>query len=375
MLRRREWLGVVVAGALTIAGSIYWGQDLFQSPPTAVQGFSAPFVFGRFYIPEDNPLTEEAFQLGRKLFYDPRLSGNNQVSCATCHNQALAFTDGRRRAIGVSGEELAFSSMSLSNLLWGPRHFFWDGRSPTLEAQALLPIQNPDEMDQDLDQLVFELAADPKYEKEFSRAYGEVSGDNIAKALSTFMRMLISQNSKYDKFLRGELTLTDEEELGRKLFVAHPDVKVSKRGGNCVDCHSQFLTGGFKDAYDGFSNNGLDDEVDLLPGLQSVTGDPAHKGLFKVPTLRNIALTAPYMHDGRLPTLEAVLDHYNKGVKISSTLDPLIVEANNIELDKGASIGLSLSPKERKAIIAFLHTLTDDDFIREEKFSNPFRTK
>ncbi|MEH6547696.1 MAG: cytochrome c peroxidase [Sneathiella sp.] len=374
-MRRRQWLGVVVVGALTIAGSIYWGPGMFQSPPTAVQGFSAPFVFGRFYIPEDNPLTEEAFQLGRKLFYDPRLSGNNQVSCATCHIQALAFTDGRRRAIGVSGEELAFSSMSLSNLLWGPRHFFWDGRSPTLEVQALLPIQNPDEMDQDLDRLVIELAADPKYEKEFSRAYGDVSVDNIAKALSTFMRMLISQNSKYDKFLRGELTLTDEEELGRKLFVAHPDVKVSKRGGNCVDCHSQFLTGGFKDAYDGFSNNGLDDEVDLLPGLQSVTGDPAHKGLFKVPTLRNIALTAPYMHDGRLPTLEAVLDHYNKGVKISSTLDPLIVEANNIELDKGASIGLSLSPKERKAIIAFLHTLTDDDFIREEKFSNPFRAK
>lgn len=348
---------------------------MWQYSPAAIRNFSAPFIFGRFNIPEDNPLTEDAFQLGRKLFYDPRLSGNNQISCSSCHIQALAFTDGRSRAVGVSGVELPFSSMSLSNLLWGPRHFFWNGRSPTLEAQSLLPIQNPDEMDQDLEQLVIELAADPEYEKDFARAYDDVNAENIAKALSTFMRMLISQNSRYDKFLRGELTLTDEEELGRKLFVAHPDVKVSKRGGNCVDCHSQFLTGGFKDAYDGFSNNGLDGEDDLQAGLQAVTGNPDHKGLFKVPTLRNIALTAPYMHDGRLPTLEAVLEHYNGGVIISSTLDPLIVEANNIEITDGTSIGLSLNPKERKAIIAFLHTLTDEDFVSDEKFSNPFEKK
>lgn len=366
---------ILAVGTLGVAGSLYWGQAVLQYSPTAVRNFSAPFVFGRFNIPEDNPLTEEAFQLGRKLFYDPRLSGNNQVSCSSCHIQGLAFTDGRSLAVGVSGKKLPFSSMSLSNLLWGPRHFFWNGRSPTLEAQSLLPIQNPDEMDQDLHQLVIELAADPEYEEGFARAYDEVSADNIAKALSTFMRMLISQNSKYDKFLRGELTLTDEEELGRKLFVAHPDVKVSKRGGNCVDCHSQFLTGGFKDAYDGFSNNGLDSEEDMPAGLQAVTGNPEHKGLFKVPTLRNIALTAPYMHDGRLPTLEAVLNHYNEGVKISSTLDPLIVEANNLGITDGASIGLSLNPQERKAIIAFLHTLTDEDFINEEKFSDPFGKK
>jgi cytochrome c peroxidase len=355
-----------------IAGSLFLGRDLFLYTPTAVKDFSAPFVFGRFSIPEDNPLTEEAFQLGRKLFYDPRLSGNNAVSCSSCHLQALAFTDGRRLAVGASGKELPFSSMSLSNLLWGSRHFLWNGRSQTLEVQSLLPIQNPDEMDQNLEQLVLELAADSEYEKEFSRAYDEVSADNIAKALSTFIRMLISQNSKYDQFLRGEIMLTDEEELGRKLFVAHPDVKVSKRGGNCIDCHSQFLTSGFKDAFDGFSNNGLDSEEDLPAGLQFVTGNPNHKGLFKVPTLRNIALTAPYMHDGRLPTLEAVLDHYNVGVKISSTLDPLIMEANNTKIAEGNSIGLSLNPEERRAIITFLHTLTDEDFVQEEKFSNPF---
>ena len=131
---------------------------------------------------------------------------------------------------------------------------------------------------------------------------------------------MISSNSRYDQFLRGEIALNAEEELGRKLFMAHPDVKVSLRGANCIDCHSQFVTGGFSARYDGFANNGLDDEEHLQPGLQAVTGNPAHRGMFKVPSLRNIELTAPYMHDGRFKTLEEVLDHYDSGIKSSSTL-------------------------------------------------------
>lgn len=345
--------------------------------PTLLTDFSAPFVFGRFSTPVDNPLTNEAVALGRQLFYDVRLSGNNQVSCATCHKQALAFTDGKKTSVGASGNPLAFNSMSLVNLMWGPRHFFWDGRTNSLEEQALQPIQHVDEMDQNIDELIAELSDIDEYEALFEAAYGEINQANIAKALSSFQRTLISANSRYDQFLRGEIRLTEQEELGRKLFVAHPDVKASLRGGNCIDCHSQFLTGGFNTLYDGFSNNGLDTEANLQPGLQAVTNNSAHRGLFKVPTLRNIALTAPYMHDGRFNTLEAVLDHYNEGIQASSTLSPLIMEANNTAYnnDTGKAIqrpSLNLNPQEKKAIVAFLNTLTDQQFINNQKFTNPF---
>ena len=139
------------------------GCDAPRPAPTPLSGFSAPFVFGRFQLPADNPLTEPSVALGRRLFYDRRLSGNDEVSCSTCHLQRLAFTDGRRTGIGVSGRPLAFNSMSLVNLLWGPPRFFWDGRAATLEEQALVPIRHADEMAQDVDRLVAELAADATY--------------------------------------------------------------------------------------------------------------------------------------------------------------------------------------------------------------------
>ncbi|MEH6570893.1 MAG: cytochrome c peroxidase [Halioglobus sp.] len=339
--------------------------------PAPLSGFVAPFVFGRFQLPADNPLTQEAFELGRRLFYDPRLSIDNTVSCSTCHMQHLAFTDGRKTGVGVSGKRLAFNSMSLANLMWGPRHFFWNGRAATLEQQALIPIQHPDEMGQGLDELVVELEQDADYRQLFAVAYGELDAAAIARALATFQRTLVSANSRYDKYLRGEIALTDTEELGRKLFMAHPDAKVSLRGANCIDCHSQFLTGGFNTQYDGFTNNGLDDDATLAAGLEAVTGDPVHRGLFKVPTLRNIALTAPYMHDGRFNTLEEVLDHYNDGIKKSSTLSPLIMEADNLGKLSDERISLNLTEGEKIAIITFLQTLTDEEFVTTEKFSNP----
>ena len=189
----------------------------------------------------------------------------------------------------------------------------------------------------------------------------------------SFERTLISADSKYDQYLRGELKLSAEEELGRKLFMAHPDVKVSQRGGNCIDCHSQFLTSGFNAQFDGFSNNGLDTEALLKPGLQVTTGQVSDRGKFKVPTLRNIALTAPYMHDGRFSTLEEVLEHYNDGIRVSDTLSPLIMEADNRPQDAtDIRISLNLNENEKRAIIAFLHTLTDHSFITDDELSNPF---
>ncbi len=368
---------MVLALLIILAVLVFRSADR-QSPDTLplitrpLAGFSAPFVFGRFKVPANNPLTEETVELGRRLFYDVRLSGNNQISCASCHIQRLGFSDGKTTAEGISGKPLAFNSMSLANLLWGAEHFFWDGRADSLEQQALMPIQNVDEMGQNLEALVLELQADDQYPRLFNAAYGRISTVNIAKALASFERTLVSANSKYDQYLRGEVVLSKQEELGRKLFVAHPDVKTSLRGGNCIDCHSQFLTSGFKPLYDGFSNNGLDGEKALSPGLQAVTKDPAHRGFFKVPSLRNIAVTAPYMHDGRFASLEAVLDHYNEGIQMSPTLSPLIMEANNMERGHATQINLNLAAQEKAAIIAFLQTLTDPQFLNEEKFSNPF---
>lgn len=356
--------------------SILAAVTLFDRPtpePTPIVGFKAPFVFGRFTIPQNNPLTEEAFELGRRLFYDTRLSGDNLMSCATCHRQELAFTDGLPRAIGKHGQELDFSSMSLSNLLWGSRHFFWDGRERGLEKAVLQPIQDPGEMDQSLDALMDELNEDPVYRELYRTAYGEITSESTASALATFLRLLISNNSRYDQYLRGETTLTANEDFGRRLFMAHPDVKVSLRGGNCIDCHSQFLTSGPADAYDGFSNNGLDADSKLAAGLMDTTGEERHGGFFKVPTLRNIAVTAPYMHDGRLATLEDVMNHYNHGIQMSKTLSPLILEADNLIADPTAAQGLNLTSEETRAIIAFLHTLTDETFLTDERFSNPFK--
>lgn len=358
---------------LVLLAAVIWVLQHIEPEPTPIQGFVAPFVFGNFGVPADNPLTEEAVHLGRRLFYDSRLSGDNTVSCSSCHRQHLAFTDGKATSVGVSGTPLAFNSLSLANLLWGPQHFFWDGRAISLEEQALIPIQHPDEMAQNLDELVDELKADEIYPGLFRRAYGKISAENIARAIASFERTLVSANSRYDQYLRGALQLSAEEELGRKLFMAHPDVKVSQRGGNCIDCHSQFLTSGFNAQFDGFSNNGLDNEAALEPGLQLVTGQTADKGKFKVPTLRNIALTAPYMHDGRFSTLEQVLDHYDEGIRISETLSPLIMEANNQQQDAtNTRISLNLTREEKRAIVAFLHTLTDYDFVTDERFSNPF---
>jgi len=361
---------VVAIAVIFIATAIYYLEN--KAPNTHPVEFTAPFVFGRFNVPDNNPLTQESVLLGRRLFYDPILSRNHQVSCATCHKQALAFTDGLKTSVGVSGIPLKFNAMSLVNLMWGPQHFFWDGRVSSLEAQAIEPIKHVNEMARNIKQLLMELNNDEDYKKLFKQAYGEISEQSITKALANFQRTLISANSRYDQYLRGEISLTPIENQGRKLFMAHPDTKVILRGGNCIDCHSQFLTSGFASKFDGFSNNGLDNDETLQAGLFTLTQNEAHRGLFKAPTLRNIAVTAPYMHDGRFTTLEQVLAHYNGGIKRSKTLSPLIIEADNIAKTQIDHISLNLNDNEITAIIAFLHTLTDDEFLTNSAFSNPF---
>ena len=177
-----HWRLDVAAAALIaalVAAMATGGCNKQRRVATPLTDFSAPFVFGRFQVPANNPLTREAVELGRRLFYDPRLSANGRVSCSTCHIQRLAFTDGRKTSVGVSGKPLAFNAMSLANLMWGPQHFFWNGRVATLEEQALVPLQHADEMAQDLGRLVKELSADARYCELFKTAYGEIGRAHV----------------------------------------------------------------------------------------------------------------------------------------------------------------------------------------------------
>ncbi len=318
-----------------------------------------------FIIPQANPLTVEGIELGRHLFYENKLSGNNTMSCGTCHQQQLAFTDAKAQSIGIDRKPTKRSSMSLANMLW-LNQFNWDGVATTLEQQARIPIEDPLEMHQSLREGVAKLQATELYPPMFEKAFGSgtITEENMLKALAQFERTLISGNSRYDQYLENKISLTKDEVEGMALFMTHPEPTQGIRGGNCGDCH-----GGTLLTTRTFHNNGLD--VTLTDnGLGDVTGKETDNGKFKAPSLRNIALTAPYMHDGRFETLEQVLDHYNDHLKYTSpNLDPLIIEASN--MPNGRT--LKLSPEEKEKIISFLHTLTDSTFINDSRFSDPFK--
>ena len=318
--------------------------------------------------PADNPLTEEGVELGRHLFYETALSVDNTISCASCHRQELAFSDGRAHAIGVNGAQHPRSSMSLANMMW-EKDLTWDGVAPTLEQQARIPLENPVEMHQPLPVSVQRLQKMPKYPAMFRKAFGTstITDDLLLKALSQFERTLISGNSRFDKFRRGDRSaLTRTELAGAQLFATHPDADRNLRGGNCQDCHAGDLQTNRE-----FSNNGLDLTFTDL-GRGGVTKQAFDNGKFRVPSLRNIALTAPYMHDGRFQTLEEVLDHYNEHVvKNSPNLDPLIVNASNNSFNPPGQIRLGLTATEKAQIVAFLRTLTDSTFITDPRFARP----
>lgn len=321
-------------------------------------------LFGNYDVPVDNPTTEEGVQLGRMLFYEKMLSGDNTMSCASCHQQAFAFTDGEATSKGIDGIAGNRSAMSVQNMLWDSR-FFWDGRALSLEEQALGPIQNPIELHQSLKDAVDKLRASEIYPQWFYRAFGdnEINPDRIAKAISQFERTLISSNSRYDQWQRGEVQFTNEELRGFQLMV-HPEPP-NLQGGNCSDCH-KFNT--FTESEGILRNNGVDVVVGDI-GLEQVSGDPNDRGKMKIPTLRNIEITAPYMHDGRFNTLEEVLDHYNAtDLRNHENVDVLIKSAYNNEIDST----LSLTVQQKTDIIAFLKTLTDQEFLTNPDFSDPF---
>ncbi|QCR23261.1 cytochrome-c peroxidase [Pontibacter sp. SGAir0037] len=318
-----------------------------------------------FTIPENNPLTVEGVELGRHLFYERKLSGDNTMSCSTCHQQQLAFTDGKAVSFGIARRPTKRGAMSLANMLWFNR-FNWDGEANSLEQQALIPLESELEMHQSLSDGVKKLQETGLYPPMFQKAFGSstITEENVLKALGQFQRTLISGNSRYDQYLENKINLTPDEMEGMALFMTHPEPAQNLRGGNCGDCH-----GGTLLTTRTFHNNGLDVEL-KDNGLGAITGRATDNGKFKAPSLRNIALTAPYMHDGRFETLEQVLDHYNELHLFNNpNLDPLIMEASN--MTNGRT--LKLTEEEKQKIIKFLHTLTDESFITDPRFSDPFK--
>ena len=303
-------------------------------------------------LPPDNPLTMEGVALGNRLFHETRLSRNDRQSCASCHDRSRGFAEGRRASVGTEGQPGRRNAMALANLAWG-REMFWDGRAASIRQQVLLPIQDAHEMNETLDRVVAKLNAAPEYAEQFRRAFGtgDISPQRVALALEQFLLTLVSQESRFDRAARGLITLTAQEQRGLKLFVTESDPARGLRGADCFHCHGGNLFSNHQ-----FMNNGLPEVAGDL-GRVEVTGKETDRGKFKVPSLRNIALTAPYMHDGRFTTLEQVVDHYDSGVRRSKTLDP--------NLAKHPDSGLGLSPEDKAALVAFLKTLTDEEFVSQ----------
>ena len=335
-------------------------EQTFQATPYEL---IIPPFFPPMDIPADNPLTEEGVELGRYLFWEKKLSGNNQMSCGTCHLPEHAFSDPMTFSMGIHGDLGTRQSMAIINLGWGQR-FFWDGRAASLEEQVIEPIENPIEMDEDWDHALEELRNDPLYPPMFKAAFGTetINRDRTTKAIASFMRTMISANSKFDRQRIGQGTLTPLEEAGFNLFLTEggdPSLNPGGQfGADCFHCHG-FGDMQFTDNL--FNNNGLDSEFDD-PGLMGVTGNPLDAGKFKTPTLRNVEYSAPYMHDGRFATLEEVIEHYNSGGVPSETVSPFM---------KYQTGGLMLEEDDKLELIAFMKCLTDISFMQNPAFSDP----
>lgn len=320
--------------------------------------------FERPPIAIDNQLTVQGVKLGRMLFYEKRLSKDGSMSCASCHRQEHAFTDTSLFSVGVQGQVGKRQAMAVFNMAWNENEFFWDGRAHLLRDQSLKPIEDPLEMDETLENVVNKLQADQNYRDQFMRAFDseEITETKMALALEQFMNSIVAVESKYDRYLRGTATLDTNEERGRVLFFAEFNPSFpSLSGADCQHCHS-----GLNFENDRYMNNALDTDADMTDnGRMDVTGRSSDKGKFKVTSLRNIEVTPPYMHDGRFKTLEEVVDHYNTGLKNSSTVDPTLLYPIN-------SGGLQLSKEDKRDLVAFLKTLTDEVMLTNPEYSDPF---
>lgn len=319
-----------------VAEQVFEGFQTLQNFPAPVYHFST------------NQVTQAGFELGRKLFYEPRLSRNNTISCGNCHIQSSAFTQhGHRVSHGIEDRLGTRNSPPIMNLAWSPL-LMWDGGIFDLDLQPIAPITNHAEMDETVENVLNKLRGLPQYPAMFKTAFGseEINTATTMKALSQFMVMCVSSNSKYDSVMRKQgPSFTAEEENGYALYKT-----------NCSSCHTEPL---FTD--NSFRNNGIAVGANNDMGRYSVTLNQADKYRFKVPSLRNLSYTTPYMHDGRFATIDEVLEHYTNHVQNAQNLDPL--------LQQNGTTGIALTASEKTKIISFLKTLNDRVFVTDKKLS------
>jgi len=334
---KRFWKYILLAG-------LCFG---FSGQSTTPLYFEVPDKWPKpVYDFSQNPLTEEGFQLGRHLFYDPVLSRDKTISCTSCHLQNTGFTHiDHDVSHGIESRLGTRNALALINLAWS-KNFMWDGGVNNLEVQPINPITNPLEMDEKLENVTAKLQQSAKYRSLFAKAFGDdkITSQRILKALAQFTVMLKSSDSKYDKVMRGEALFTIEEQKGYNLFRA-----------NCASCHTEplFTNGRFE-------NNGLEPDADFKDrGRMKITKNILDSLKFKVPTLRNIELTGPYMHDGRIKNLEMVLFHYTSDIYKSPTLSQQLNEK------------IALSQADKANLIDFLKTLTDTAFVHNKRFQFP----
>jgi cytochrome c peroxidase len=297
--------------------------------------------FPNMPIPEDNPLTVAKVDLGKKLFYDPILSVDYSISCNSCHLQEHSFADPNRFSLGVNDSEGLRQAMPLFNLGYGAP-FFWDGRATTLEEQALMPIEDPLEMKNTVSEVINRISDDTVYVNMFHKAFGkDPDAEGLAKALASFERTIISDDAPYDKYLRQEQPLTPSQQRGWLIF--------NGEVAECFHCHNGHNNTTFE-----FTDNGLQEEYKDM-GLFTITGKEEDKGKFKVPSLRNLKYTAPYMHDGRFETLEEVIEFYMSGGNNTPNQNPLIRPFN-------------LNAQEQQDLLNFLLALSDEEFVVDEQY-------
>ncbi len=292
----------------------------------------------------EKPINSNQFKLGRELFYSTTLSSDNTISCATCHAQTHAFADHNiALSVGVGGAFGTRNSPSITNLAWQP-HFMWDGGVNHLEMFSIAPITNPVEMNETIANVIAKLNNSSYWKKQFKKAFDTdyITDQQLFLALTQYMLLIISDNSHYDKVKRGEAIFTNEQQAGYNLFLQ-----------KCASCHQEPLFTDYS-----FRNNGLD-LVSTDEGRFLITQNESDKGKFKVPTLRNVLLTYPYMHDGRFFTIDQVLEHYNSGIKQHANLDPLL------------NAGLPLTSEDKKNLKRFLETLNDFELIGNKILSEP----
>ncbi len=330
-------------------------EEVIRGP---IQPFSLewPAHFPPPPLRSDNPLTVQGVALGKKLFFDPILSSDLTQSCGSCHNQSDGFTDHKNAfSKGVLGQLGNRNSMPLFNLLLHNNGFFWDGRAVKLREQALMPIQDHLEMNENLPHVVSKLNDIRTYRLMFDAAFGkkEITPERIGLALEQYMYTLVSGDSKFDRVQRGLDTFSISEKKGQILFNTEFNPASGIKGADCFHCH-----GDINFTNNEYLNNGLD-SVFTDRGRALVTGRANDEGKFKVPSLRNVEVTGPYMHDGRFKTMEEVVEHYNSGIRLSSTLDPNMHTIRQ---------GLQLTASEKRDLINFMKTLTDQTYLNNPKY-------